>query len=391
MKWENFLRKTIMIETKTAQIIFRALTLVGLAFCFPVLAQNTVTIGSFVSTSGAGAPFGVDQLNGMKIAVNQINGSGGIGGRKIVLKHLDTAFDKTQAQSVVNNFIADKEVIGLIGPTSSAEAFAATPMAVAAKLPVLAPANGAAGIPQIGAYLHRIGVPEELLLPSAASVATKQLKLKKVAILYAQDDPFATTGFRAFQQQLKADMVDVVEVIGYDSKAVDFTAQLQRLKDKSPDALFIAAKSTDATLLLRQARQNGIKIPIVGNLSFTSPGLVGAAGDEAIEGLIVAAVWDSTDPSDNNRKFISEYKSAFNRDATPLAATAYNTIYVIKEALEKSNDFSREGLQRGLLALNGFKYLGSAIQFRGIGGGLRDAFVDSPVLFQYRSGKLVKM
>ena len=379
-----------MLKNVTARLALCALSVVSLAGMQPVLAQDTVTIGSFVSTSGSGAPFGVDQLQGMELAIRHINASGGIAGRKLVLKQLDTAYDKTQAQSVVHNFVADKSVIGLVGPTSSAEAFAADPIAVAAKLPVLAPANGAAGIPQIGPYVHRIGVPEELLLPSAAKTAVKQLKLKKAAILYAQDDPFATTGFKAFQTQLKADMVDVVEVIGYDSKAVDFTAQLQRLKDKNPEALFIAAKSSDGTVLLRQARQNGIMVPVIGNLSFTSPALVAAAGD-AVEGLIVAAVWDSSDASEMNQRFIAEYKKSFNRDATPLAATTYNCIYVIKEALEKSKDFSREGLQKGLLAMNGFKYLGSALEFRSIGNGLRDAVVDVPVLFQHRGGKLTKM
>jgi len=379
-----------MLKNVTARLALCALSLVSMAGMQPVFAQDTVTIGSFVSTSGSGAPFGVDQLQGMELAIRHINASGGIAGRKLVLKQLDTAYDKTQAQSVVHNFVADKSVIGLVGPTSSAEAFAADPIAVAAKLPVLAPANGAAGIPQIGPYVHRIGVPEELLLSSAAKTAVKQLKLKKVAILYAQDDPFATTGFKAFQAQLKADMVDVVEVIGYDSKAVDFTAQLQRLKDKNPEALFIAAKSSDGTVLLLQARQNGIMVPVIGNLSFTSPALVAAAGD-AVEGLIVAAVWDSSDASEMNQRFIAEYKKSFNRDATPLAATTYNCIYVIKEALERSKDFSREGLQKGLLAMNGFKYLGSAIEFRSIGNGLRDAVVDVPVLFQHRGGKLTKM
>lgn len=380
----------MIVRHFSRRVVFGVLVGSGVALAMPAVAQDTVTIGSFVSTSGTGAPFGIDQLQGMELAIRHINAAGGILGRKIVLKQLDTAYDKTQAQSVVNMFVADKTVLGLVGPTSSAEAFAADPIANAAKLPVLAPANGAAGIPQIGPYVHRIGVPEELLLPSAAQAAAKQLKFKRVAILYAQDDPFATTGFKAFQQQLKADNVEVVEIVGYDSRGIDFTPQLQRVRDKKPDALFIAGKSNDATVLLRQARQNGLTVPVVGNLVFTSPALVAAAGD-AVEGLIVAAVWDPTDPSEINKRFVSEYKTAYNREPTPLAATTYNCIYVIKDAFEKSKDFSREGLQKGLLAMNGFKHLGSAIEFKSIGGGLRDAAVDVPVMFQYRGGKLTKM
>ena len=355
------------------------------------LAEEAVKIGSFVSTSGAGAPFGLDQLQGMQLAVKQINANGGIAGRQLVLDHRDAAYDKTQAQSVVHRFVEDSSIIGLVGPTSSAEAFAADPAANAAKLPVLAPANGAAGIPQLGPYVHRIGVPEELLLPAATKHAVERLKLKKVAILYAQNDPFATTGFKAFRDELKRDNVEVADVEGYDSKGtVDFTPQVERVKAVQPDALFIAALSNDAPVLLRQLRQSGLTVPIIGNLAFTSLALVAAAGD-AVNGLIVAAVWDPSDPSEINRTFVDGYKSSFQRDPTPLSATAYNCIYLIKQALEGSKDFSRAGLQKGLLGIDSFQFLGSRINLVSIGHGLRDATVESPVLFQFQQGKLVKL
>lgn len=357
----------------------------------PAAAQETVTIGSFVATSGTGAPFGQDQLQGMQLAVKHINESGGIDGRELVLQHRDTAYDKTQAQSVMHEFIGDEAVIGVLGPTSSAEAFAADPAAVAAGLPVLAPANGAKGIPQIGPYVHRVGVPDERLLPAVAKAAVQTLGLKRVSILYAQDDPYATTGFQAFEAQLKSEGVEIVETVAYDAaRTVDFAALLQRVREGNPDAIFVAAKSSDAALVLRQARQNGLTQPIVGNLSFTSPSLLAAAGD-AVEGLVVGAVWDPTDASDMNKKFIADYKAAYDRDATPLAAGGYNAVYIVKEALEKSKDFTREGLQKGLLAMDSYHYLGTKIEFVDVGDSLRDAALDVPVLFQYKDGKLNKL
>jgi branched-chain amino acid transport system substrate-binding protein len=376
--------------SRRAAIVFALAAAAVAGFGTSVRAQETVTIGSFVSTSGTGAPFGVDQLQAIELAARHINASGGIAGRKLVIQHKDAAYDKTQAQSVVQQFIGDKAVIGLIGPTSSAEAFAADPAAVAAHLPVLAPNNGAAGVPQIGTYVHRIGVPEELLLPAAAARAAEILKAKTAAILYAQDDPFATTGFRAFQQSLTASKIDVVEVIGFDSKAVDFTAQVERVKAKKPDVLFVAAKSSDGPVLLRAIRQSGMTVPVVGNLAFTSPALVAAAGD-AVEGLIVAASWDPNDTSEMNAKFVADYKASYNRDPSPLSVTAYNCVYVVKEALEKSKDFTREGLQKGLLSMDSYHFLGVKIDLKKVGDGLTDASVETPVLFQYHGGKLVKL
>lgn len=358
---------------------------------FATAQDQTVTIGSFVATSGTGAPFGLDQLQAMELAVKHINASGGIGGRQLVLQHRDTAYDKTQAQSVMHEFIADPAVLGVIGPTSSAEAFAADPAANAAGLPVIAPANGAKGIPQIGAYVHRVGVPEEALLPAVARAAAEILKFKRVAILYAQDDPFALTGYQAFEGELKKGGVEVIEAVPYDAaRTVDFAALLQRIAEAKPDAVFVAAKSTDAALLLRQARQSGLVEPIVGNMSFTSPALLAAAGD-SVEGLVVGAVWDPTDPSEMNQRFVTEYKTQYNRDASPLSAGAYNAVYVVKEALEKSNDFSREGLQKGLNSMSSYHYLGAEISLVDVGGGLRDAALDVPILFQYQGGKLNKI
>lgn len=367
-----------------------AAAVLSLAAMQDLQAQETVTFGSFVSTSGAGSPYGLDQFQAMKLAVKYINEEGGILGREVILDQRDTAFNKTQAQSVMRDFIADESVIAVIGPTSSGEAFAADPAAVAAGLPVLAPNNGAQGIPQIGAYVHRIGVPEELLLPAAAEYASEALDLKTAAIMYAQDDAFATTGYNVFNESLTSSGVEVVQVAGYDSSAVDFKSQLLLVKNKDPDAIFVAALATDAALLLRQMRQNGITAPVIGNIAFTAPTLVEAAGD-AVNGLVVAATWNPSDDSELNQKFFADYKAEYDREPTALSVNAFNCVYILKEALENSQTFTREGVQEGLLAMDGYDYLGVPIEFKQIEDGLRDAYASTPVLFQYENGKPVKL
>jgi branched-chain amino acid transport system substrate-binding protein len=353
--------------------------------------SEPIVIGSCLSTSGTGAGFGTDQLQAVELAVRHINASGGVLGRPFVLKQRDTGYDKVQAQSVMRELIADKNIVAVIGPTSSAEAFAADPAAVAARLPVLAPANGAQGIPQIGAYVHRIGVPEELLLPAVTKQVVKDLGLKTAAIFYAQNDPFAVTGFRAFQASLKAEHVDVVQVIGYDSKStVDFTAQIQRVREAKPDAIFAAILTTDGAVLVRQLRQAGVTVPIVGNLTLSSPAIAAAAG-EAINGLILGAVWDPEDSSAMNQKFVADFKRDYGRDPPPPTVAAYNSVHIIKEAIERSKDASRAGVQKGMLEMDSYHYVGLRIELKKLDNDLTDAFVDAPVLYQYRDEKLLKM
>ena len=351
----------------------------------------TVTLGLFVSTSGNGAVFGVDQQNGVNLAVTHINNAGGIGGRKITLIAKDTAYEKTQAQSVMSEFITNDSMLAVIGPTSSAEAFAADPLAAGVKMPVIAISNNADGVPQISPYVHRITVPEDKLQPGVAAQVNKLLKPKKAALLYAQNDPFATTGFKGFQSQLQKDGVTITEIVAYDSdKTVQFTPQLQRIKDQNPDVLFIAAKANDGATVLRQAREVGITVPVVGNYAFNSDPLLKSAGDAA-NGMIIGTLWDIDDTAPLNQTFVKEYRSTFNREPSTLAATAYNSVYIIKEALESTKDFSRTGIQKGIEALKGYSYLGVPISFVDVGNGIRDCSATAPLLIKYQNGKFQKM
>jgi branched-chain amino acid transport system substrate-binding protein len=367
---------------------------IGLAACggSPAPAQGgTVTIGLFVSTSGNGAVYGVDQQNGANLAVTTINGSGGIQGRKITVYAKDTAYDKTQAQSVMSDFVSKNEMLAAIGPTSSAEAFAADPMAAAVKMPIIAISNNASGVPQISPFVHRITVPEDKLQPGVAAQVVKLLKVKKAAMLYAQNDPFATTAFKGFQGQLQKDGVTITEIVPYDSdKTVLFTPQLQRIKDQNPDILFVAVKANDAALILRQARQVGITVPVVGNLPFNSSALLNSAGD-ASTGVILGTLWDIDDPSAVNQKFVKDYRATFNREPSTFAATAYNAVYILKEALDKTKDFTRAGVQKGIESMKGYSYVGVPVTFVDVGDGIRDGAATAPLLLEYRDGKFRKL
>ncbi len=370
---------------------------IGLAACGGASAPGgqapggSVTLGLFVSTSGNGAVYGVDQQNGVNLAVSDINKSGGILGRKITVIAKDTAYDKTQAQSVMSEFISNNDMLGAIGPTSSAEAFAADPMAASVKMPIIAISNNASGVPQISPYVHRITVPEDKLQPGVAAQVDKLLKPKKAAMLYAQNDPFATTAFKGFQSQLQKDGVTITDIVPYDSDTtVLFTPQLQKIKAENPDILFVAVKANDGALILRQARQVGITVPVVGNLPFNSAPLLNSAGD-ASQGVIVGSLWDITDPSPINQQFVKEYRASYNRDPSTFAATSYDAVYIIREALEKTKDFSRAGLQKGIESMKGYSYVGVPVTFVDVGNGIRDSSATAPSLLEYGNGKFQKM
>jgi len=349
-----------------------------------------INLGGFAASTGALNAFGLYEQQGMELAVKDINDAGGVLGRKLNLTYEDTASDKTQAQSIMQNFVSDSSIVAVVGPTSSAEAFAADPAAMTAKLPVIAISDNSDGVPQIGPYLHRISIAEAPLDAGVVDQTLNALNYKKVAIMYAQTDPFATSGFKAFQAELQKQKVTITEVVPYDPTNPDLTPQLRKIKGENPDAVFVAAYGDDGATILRQAAQVGLKVPFIGNAAFNSPKLIAAAGDAA-NGLIIGTQWDASDNSGNNGKFLSEYKKAYNRDAGNFAAMAYNGVYLVKMAIEKSGDASRAGVQKGFLELDGYTLLGSPVKFVDIGNGLRDSASEKPIMLQVQNGTLQPM
>ena len=327
------------------------------------VGAQTVKIGFVMNLTGAGQVYGTDQKAGFELAVDEINKAGGVNRAKIEGVYRDPASEPKQAVTAFEELIKREKVIAIVGPTSSAEAFQAHPLAVKERIPVIPTSNNAKGIPQIGEYVHRFSIPEEDLLPSVAQKAVATFGLKRVAIMYAAEDPFAVSGFEAFKQAFEAAKVQIVAIEAYNKKDADFSPQLTKIKGLNPDAITIVGYAEDGAAIATQARSLGIKARFIGNAGFGSPQLIKLAG-KAAEGSIAGTVWSADDPDPANVAFVRAFKAKFNRDPGTFAAQAYNTVYFVAEALKKAGKNDSESLQKALLSMGTFKKLGSPVAMK---------------------------
>lgn len=323
-------------------------------------AGAPVKIGFVMNLTGAGQVYGTDQKAGFELAVDEINKAGGVNRAKIEALYRDPASEPKQAVTAFEELIKREKVIAIIGPTSSAEAFQAHPLAVRERIPVIPTSNNAKGIPQIGEYVHRFSIPEEDLLPSVAKKAVETFGLKRVAMMYAAEDPFAVSGYEAFKQAFEAAKVQIVAIEVYNKKDADFSPQLTKIKGLNPDAIAIVGYAEDGAAIATQARGLGIKARFIGNAGFGSPQLIKLAG-KAAEGAIAGTVWSADDPDPANVAFVRAFKAKFKRDPGTFAAQAYNTVYFVAEALKKAGKNDSESLQKALLSMGTFKKLGSPV------------------------------
>jgi len=345
-------------------------------------AKASVKIGFVMNLTGAGQVYGSDQKAGFEIAVEEINRSGGVNGARIEAVYRDPASEPKQAVTAFEELIKREKVIAIIGPTSSAEAFQADPLAMKEKIPVIPTSNNGKGIPQIGEYVHRYSVPEEELLPSVARKAVEVFGLKRVAIMYAAEDPFTVTGYEAFKKGFESTKAQIVATEAYSSKDADFSPQLTKIKGLNPDAIAIIGYAEDGAAIATQARNLGIKARFIGNAGFSSPQVIKLAG-KAAEGSISGTVWSVDDPDPANVAFVKVFQAKFNRAPGPFAAQAYNTVYFVAAALKKAGRNSSEDLQKALLSMTTFKKLGIPITMRNRSG------FGSAIILEVKDGKFV--
>ena len=182
----------------------RALTIaLAAAGAFSAAAAADIKIGAAEALSGPAGQYGQSIRNGFQLAADEINAAGGVKGSKLALQFEDEQGKKEQAIDVFKKLIFQDKVLMLFGPTLSNSAQAADPIAQAAKVVVFGTSNTADGITSIGDHVFRNSVTEADVLPETLRVSAKHANIKKVAVLYGNDDVFTKSGYDAFKKALE--------------------------------------------------------------------------------------------------------------------------------------------------------------------------------------------
>ena len=310
-----------------------SLLLLGTGLMGAVHAAD-IKLGVAEALTGPAAKYGVAIKNGFTLAADEINAKGGVAGNKLALVIEDEQGKKEEAITVFKKLIFQDKVLMVFGPTLSNSAFAADPIANAAKVVAFGTSNTADGITAIGPHIFRNSVMESDVLPVTTRAAVKHFNLKKVAVIYGNDDAFTKNGYDVFKSTLEAQKILVTDTETYAKGDVDFKAQLTKIKASNPDAIVCSCLAEEAANIILQTRTLGMKQPFVGGNGFNSPKLFEIAKDAA-ENSIMGSPWSAENTAPANKAFIAAYKAKFNAEPDQFAAQAYDALYVVADALKK--------------------------------------------------------
>ena len=326
-----------------------------------------IKLGVAEALSGGAAQYGVSIRNGFQLAADEINSAGGINGDKLHLVIEDEQGKKEEAINVFKKLIFQDKVLMVFGPTLSNSAQAADPIAQAAKVVAFGTSNTADGITSIGDFVFRNSVTEADVLPETIKVAVKKSGIKKVAVIYGNDDVFTKSGYDNFKKALEDLKIPVTTTETFAKGDVDFKAQLTKIKAGNPDAIVLSALISEGAPIMVQARQLGLTVPFIGGNGMNSVKVFDLAKDKA-DGLYVGSPWSASNAIPENTKFIKAYSEKYKSAPDQFAAQAYDALYITAQALKKikfSGDLNADRLAvQG--ALPSAKWTGAtgAFQFR---------------------------
>ena len=318
-------------------------------------AADPIKIGVAEALSGGAAQYGISIRNGFQMAADEINAAGGVNGSKIELVIEDEQGKKDEAINAFKKLIFQDKALMLFGPTLSNSAAAADPIAQAAHIVVFGTSNTADGITTIGDHVFRNSVTEADVLPVTIKIAAKVARIKKVAVMYGNDDVFTKSGYDAFKKALEDQKMPVTTTETFAKGDVDFKAQLTKIKATNPDAVVLSALIAEGAPIMVQARQLGLNVPFIGGNGMNSVKIFDLAKG-ASDGLWVGSPWSIENRTPENNSFIIAYTKKYSAPPDQFAAQAYDAMHIATAALKKvklSGDLAmdREAVQAALPAV----------------------------------------
>ncbi len=314
-----------------------------------------IKIGALLGLSGdIATSYGQAQKNGVVLAINEVNDNNYLGsGKRLELVIADAGAGADTALTAMTNLVETDNVSGIIGPTLSAQAFKADPVAQSHKIPVIAVSNTVPGITEMGDYIFRCSLPESTVIGGTIRAAASQLRVVKVAYLWGQDDDYTVAGYKAFKDAVVKNGLKVLADETFNRGDTDFKPQLEKIIAKSPDAILVSALAKEAAAIIIQARSLGYTGIIIGGNGFNSTDVIKQAGSYS-EGVMAGTAWNIASINTRNLEFIAAYQKAYGIKPDQFAAQAYTGTWLMANAIRTAGSANPESIRDALAGISNF-------------------------------------
>ena len=315
---------------------------------------DTIKIGEVGSMTGGEASFGISTSRGVQMALDEVNGAGGVNGKKLEILALDDQGKQDEAATAVTKLITQNKVIAILGEVASSRSLAMAPIAQQYKIPMITPASTNPAVTEKGDFIFRVCFIDPFQGTVMAKFALNNLKAKKVAILRDVKSDYSVGLADFFIKAFTQGGGQVVADLSYSTGDTDFASQLTAIRAKSPEAIFVPGYYTEVGLVARKAKELGIKAPLMGGDGWDSPRLI-EIGGEALNGSYFSNHYSSDDTSPEVQDFVQRYKKAYNETPDSMAVLGYDALHVLVGAMKHAKSLAGPDLRDAIAQTKDFK------------------------------------
>jgi len=320
------------------------------------LPECIIKIGFFAPITGPASADGMAAKNGAELAIKHINEAGGIKlqGRtcRVELIVYDDQLSTDQAVAIAHKLIQQDKVVGVVSGSYSGPTLAVSSIFDENKVPLVVSYAVNPLITANKTYVFRVGMLGETEGKAAAYVAIKYFNAKRIAILYV-DNPFGRSLAESAKKYAELHNSTIVYYEKFSDDTRDFSTWLSVIRGLNPDVLLFFGYYYHATGV-KQAKEMGINIPIIGTEGFDSPKFPELAG-AAAEGVLIVTDLNRDSPSELVKKFLKEYKEKTGMPADMVAASAYDAVRILARAIEIAQSISGQDIVKALEKINNFE------------------------------------
>ena len=323
----------------------------------PAAGAEPIRIGEYASLHGSEATFGQSSHNGTVIAVEEINAAGGVLGRKIDLITDDNQSKAGESATIVKKFISRDKVVAVLGEVASSRSLEAAPICQSKQVPMVSPSSTNPDVTATGDYIFRVCFIDPFQGRLLAEFAHRTLKASKAALLSDVSSAYSAGLGKYFRESFEKSGGQIVIEQKYASKDKDFRAQLTAIKAANVDVIFVPGYYTEVGLVVAQARQLGITIPLFGGDGWEAPELIDIAGAKNLENTYYSTHFSPEVKTPLVEKFVATYKAKFGAVPDAMAALGYDSAVVLIDAIKRAGSTEGPKLRDALAATKDYPCL----------------------------------
>ncbi len=307
----------------------------------PAADSKEIKIGGNFELTGGIANYGKQTMNGVQLAIKEANAAGGVLGKQIKLVIADNKSEPSEATNAATKLITQDKVSLIIGPVTSSSVLATLQVGQDNKIPIVTPTATSTKVTvdngKVRPYAFRSCFIDPFQGTVMANFAAKSLKAKTAVIYVDSSSDYSKGLSEAFEAQFVKNGGVVVGKEAFLQKDQDFKSTLTKIKVLNADTIFIPAYYEEVGKIVKQARELGITVPMIGTDGWDDPKVVEFAGVEALNNTFFSNHYSVQDTDPRIQKFVAAYKAEYGQEPNALAALGYDGALMVIDAIKRAN------------------------------------------------------